>query len=206
MTTPPKKNIPRPCPEQVKIYLEKWEKLDAYPEQEKALDKLFLELCPKNEKIKDILLKCATLNNFYSTNIFSVFPVAKHILELDIDGRLTKEDISLVDELQTVNIRGEIHKFYSFASKYCSHHKPEVFPIYDSYVDRVLRHFRKENKFCTFKNEELKNYREFIRILNRFKNYYGLTKFNLKDIDRYLWLLGKKYYPKNNPKEKTEEA
>ena len=56
MTTPLKKNIPRPCPEQVKIYLEKWEKLDAYPEQEKALDKLFLKLCPKNEKIEDILL------------------------------------------------------------------------------------------------------------------------------------------------------
>ena len=120
-----KKVIPRPSPEQVKIYLKKWEQLEAYPEQEKALDKLFQELCPKNEKIEDILLKSATLNDFYSTNIFSVFSVAKHILELKIDARLSKKDLSLVDELQNVNIQGKNHKFYSFASKYCSHHNPK---------------------------------------------------------------------------------
>ena len=68
MARSPKKDIPRPSPEQVKIYLKKWEQLEAYPEQEKALDKLFQELCPKNEKIEDILLKSATLNDFYSTN------------------------------------------------------------------------------------------------------------------------------------------
>lgn len=198
MTTPLKKNIPRPCPEQVKIYLEKWEKLDAYPEQEKALDKLFLKLCPKNEKIEDILLKCATLNDFYSTNIFSVFPVAKHVLELGIDSRLAKGDVSLVDELQTVNIQGDVHKFYSFASKYCSHHKPTVFPIYDSYVDRVLRYFRREYKFVTFKNEDLKNYKIFIEILDSFMDYHGLKGFSRKEIDRYLWLLGKENFPKTN--------
>ncbi len=195
-----KKVIPRPSPEQVKIYLKKWEQLEAYPEQEKALDKLFQELCPKNEKIEDILLKSATLNDFYSTNIFSVFPVAKHILELKIDARLTKEDVSLVDELQTVNIQGEDHKFYSFASKYCSHHKPKVFPIYDSYVDRVLRYFRSIDKFDTFKNEDLKTYKTFVEKLDNFMEYYGLTGFSRKEIDRYLWLLGKEYFPKSNNK------
>lgn len=28
--------------------------------------------------------------------------------------------------------------FYSFASKYCSHHNPLDYPIYDIYVDEVL--------------------------------------------------------------------
>ena len=56
MAGSPKKDIPRPSSEQVTIYLKKWEQLDAYPEQEKALDKLFQEFCPKNEKIEDILL------------------------------------------------------------------------------------------------------------------------------------------------------
>lgn len=41
MAGSPKKDIPRPSSEQVTIYLKKWEQLDAYPEQEKALDKLF---------------------------------------------------------------------------------------------------------------------------------------------------------------------
>ncbi len=176
MARSPKKDIPRPSPEQVKIYLKKWEQLEAYPEQEKALDKLFQELCPKNEKIEDILLKSATLNDFYSTNIFSVFPVAKHILELKIDARLAKGDVSLVDELQTVNIQGEDHKFYSFASKYCSHHKPQVFPIYDSYIDRVLRYFRSIDKFDTFKNEDLKTYKTFVEKLdNLYVSYRFLS-------------------------------
>lgn len=155
-----------------------------------------------NEDIEDILLKCATLNDFYSTNIFSVFSVAVHIQELDIDNRLSEGDFSLIDELQTVNIKDKEHKFYSFASKYCSHHKPAVFPIYDSYVDRVLRHFRSVDKFAKFKNEDLKNYGKFVEILKSFIEYYGLTEFNLKEIDRYLWLLGKDKFPKFNNKAK----
>ena len=33
------------------------------------------------------------------------------------------------------NINGKKKNLYSFASKYCSHHNPEAYPIYDSYVD-----------------------------------------------------------------------
>lgn len=198
MARSPKKDIPRPSPEQVKIYLKKWEQLEAYPEQEKALDKLFQELCPKNEKIEDILLKSATLNDFYSTNIFSVFPVAKHILELDIDDRLAKGEASLVDELQNVKIQGKNHKFYSFASKYCSHHNPKDFPIYDKYVAKVLRHFRDVDKFT--KRKDLKTYKNFRETLDCFTKYYDLEGFSRKEIDRYLWLLGKQYFPKSNNK------
>lgn len=196
----PKKDIPRPSPEQVKIYLKKWEQLEAYPEQEKVLDRLFQGLCPKNEDIEDVLLKSATLNDFYSTNIFSVFSVAKHILELDIDARLSNGDLSLVDELQTVNTQGADYKFYSFASKYCSHHRPTVFPIYDSYVDIVLRHFRTVDKFTKFKNDDLKSYKTFVEILDSFMKYYGLTSFSRKEIDKYLGLLGKAYFPKSATK------
>lgn len=114
-------DIPRPSIAQVKNYLQEWNGLAAYSQQEKALDKLFRDFCPMNEDIEDILLKCATLNDFYSTNIFSVFSVAVHIQELDIDNRLSEGDFSLIDELQTVNIKDKEHKFYSFASKYCSH-------------------------------------------------------------------------------------
>ena len=69
-------NIPTPSKEQVNFYLTKWDKLENYNLQEEALDKLFLKLCPINTDITDILLKVAALNDFYSTNIFSVYPVA----------------------------------------------------------------------------------------------------------------------------------
>ena len=57
--------------------MEAWNNLDNYHFQEKAIDKLFFELCPNNNVRSDILLKVSTLNDFYSTNIFSPYSVAK---------------------------------------------------------------------------------------------------------------------------------
>lgn len=72
---------------------------------EDALNKLFFELCPKNTDVIDILLKASTLNDFYSTNIFSIYPVAKHIYNLDIDARLKAGDVTLVRDIQVCNNR-----------------------------------------------------------------------------------------------------
>ena len=77
-----KTNVPNPCPDQVERYLRAWDELENYYLQENALDKLFFKLCPENTEMSDILLKVAVLNEFYSTNIFSVYSVAKHILSL----------------------------------------------------------------------------------------------------------------------------
>lgn len=195
-----KKNIallPTPCPEQVEYYLRKWDNLENYRLQEDALNKLFFELCPKNIDIIDILLKASTLNDFYSTNIFSIYPVAKHICNLDIDVRLKMGDITLVRDIQYVTIGATEKNFYSFASKYCSHHNPLDYPIYDSYVDKVLRFFRKRDSFSNFKDTDLKDYIKFKGILIDFRTFYGLDKYNLKQIDQYVWLLGKDYFPKN---------
>lgn len=134
-------NVPNPSSEQVEHYLRAWDELENYHLQEDALDKLFFTLCPGNTDMSDILLKVAALNDFYSTNIFSVYPVAKHILSLDIDDRLKTGDVALVSDIQKVTINGVEKNFYSFATKYCSHHRPLDFPIYDSYVEKVLCYF-----------------------------------------------------------------
>ena len=114
--------ISRPSAIEVEKYLKSWNNLKNYKLQEDALDKLFFELLPRNEEISDILLKVATLNDFYSTNIFSVYPVAEHILSLKIDERLRQGDATLVNEIQNVAINGVTRKFYSFSSYfiYCS--------------------------------------------------------------------------------------
>lgn len=190
-------DIPTPSIEQVEYYLQAWNKLENYRLQEDALDKLFLDLCTKNIEISDILLKVVALNDFYSTNIFSVYPVAKHILSLDIDSRLNSGDITLVSDLQKVIIGGTVKNFYSFSTKYCSHHKPLDFPIYDSYVEKVLCYFRDRDGFSNFKTLELKDYKKFKDTLVEFKYFYGLDKYDLKKIDRYMWQLGKDYFPKN---------
>lgn len=199
-----KKTLPKPTKREVDKYLRKWEKLENYRLQESSLDRLFFELCPKNKKIVDVLLKVAALNDFYSTNIFSVYPVAKHILSLDIDDALKKGDVSIVSKIQRVTIGRSKKHFYSFASKYCSHHNPKDFPIYDSYVDQVLRYFRNEHAFRKFRNEDLKDYEKFKSILIGFCECYDLESYSLKQIDRYLWLLGKEYFPKTYKKNKSK--
>lgn len=187
--------INRPSTKEVEKYLNKWDSLENYVLQETALNRLFFELCASNNDISNILIKCSALNDFYSTNIFSVFPVAKHILELDIDDRLKAGNLTLVNDIADVTIKGKKKYFYSFASKYCSHHNPEKYAIYDAYVDRVLVYFKKLDHFSGFRRQVLKDYGTFNKVLLEFRKYYDLEKYNLKDIDRYLWQLGKDYFP-----------
>lgn len=186
--------LPRPSKQEVEYYLNLWDSLENYVLQEQALEKLFFETAPKNKDIRDILIKVAALNDFYSTNIFSVFPVAKHILNLNIDERLGNGDTSLVNDISVVEISGKTKHFYSFATKYCSHHFPEAYPIYDSYVDKVLMQFKRQDHFASFQSKDLKEYSTFKDILITFREFYGIGDYNLKDIDRYLWQLGKRFY------------
>ena len=148
--------LPTPSVSEVEKYLTKWNLLENYVLQENSLDKLFFNIYPYNNDINDILIKCSSLNDFYSTNIFSIFTVAKHILNLNIDERLQKKDLSLVNDIAKLSINGKDKNFYSFATKYCSHHMPTVYPIYDSFVEKVLLYFKKQDKFMDFRKEELK--------------------------------------------------
>ncbi len=188
-------SIEFPTKEKVKEYLNKWDDLENYVLQESSLRKLFNETYPKNIEMDDVLIKVCSLNDFYSTNIFSPFTVAKHIVELNIDERLHNEDLKLVNEIATVKVNGnrEIN-FYSFATKYCSHHKPMIYPIFDSYVEKLLMYYKKENKFAKFTKKDLKNYPSYKEILLAFREYYKLNEFNLKEIDKYLWQAGKDYF------------
>lgn len=188
--------IPTPSVVEVEKYLNKWDSLENYVLQENSLNKLFFDLIPNNKSIEDILIKASILNDFYSTNIFSIYPVAKHIFDLDIDDRLQKKDPGLVNEIAKVMINGRQKNFYSFATKYCSHHFPAEYPIYDSFVECVLLYFKRKDNFLNFKKEDLKNYEKYKEILISFSKFYGLTQYSLKDLDRYLWQVGKEYFPK----------
>ncbi len=188
--------IPKPSKTEVEKYLKKWDNLENYVLQESALDKLFFYTYPNNNGINDILIKASVLNDFYSTNIFSIFPVAKHILKLNIDNRLKNGDETLVNDIANIIINGKQKNFYSFATKYCSHHFPKIFPIYDSYVEKVLIYFQKKDRFFKFKKTDLKDYKIFKNTLINFKKFYNIDEYNLKDIDRYIWQLGKDYFPK----------
>ena len=56
--------VPTPCISEIERYLKQWDELENYHLQEDALNRLFFELCPTNNDITDVLLKCSTLNDF----------------------------------------------------------------------------------------------------------------------------------------------
>ena len=189
--------INRPSETELKKYLDSWESLENYVLQESSLKKLFTVTYPNNNLMDDVLIKVCSLNDFYSTNIFSPFTVAKHIVSLNIDERLQNNDFTLVNDLASIQMNGNrTILFYSFATKYCSHHKPTVYPIYDNFVEKILMYFKRNDKFFEFRKADLKNYVSYRNILLKFQSYYNLNMFNLKEIDKYLWQAGKYYFPK----------
>lgn len=190
-----------PTVDEVKRYINIWNGLENYVNQEKALEMLFCEKCRYNTDIRDVLIKCSALNDFYSTNIFDIHSVAKHIWKLNIDKRLVDGDLSLVKDIAKVKVGNppKERTFYSFATKYCSHHQPEMYAIYDNYVGKLLMDFKKRGEkqskeFSIFKLSDLKKYDCFMKVICDFQKYYGLEQFTVKQIDQYLWQLGKKYF------------
>ena len=191
-----REDIPYPTENIVNHYLNEWSKLENYVAQESALESLFQRIAPLNTSLDLVLIKVTTLNEFYSTRIpFKfIYSVAQHIVNLNIDDRLMIGDDTLVRDVANTAGRFE----YSFATKYCSHHNAEMFPIYDNYVNRLLCHYRDANGFAQFFNYNLKDYPKFKKVINEFRKFYSFGKFSIKEVDRFLWLLGKEKFPNEN--------
>ena len=186
-----------PSVAEMKKYHAIWDGLEDYVAHESALNGIFINdaAFSKNTDLDKVIIKCSALNDFYSTNIRKIYPVAKQITEIpDFDERLAKGCTKLVDEIAIVNGR----RNYSFATKYCSHHKPALYPIFDSYVCQVLVALKKQypGKFSFANKDDLKDYAKFKRAIDELRNGFGMQACTYKDIDRYLWLLGKRYFNK----------
>lgn len=189
--------IERPSKKEVQKYLKLWDSLENDVSQESSLRKLFTVTYPENNDLDDVLIKVCSLNDFYNTNIFSPFTVAKHIINLKIDKKLEESNLEIVNKIADISVNGGKRiNFYSFATKYCSHHKPAVYPIYDSYVEKMLMFFKRNDEFAKFIKNDLREYKRYKEILLNFQSFYDLKDFGLKQIDKYLWQAGKKYFPK----------
>ncbi len=187
--------IKKPCKAEVEKYLMLCDTQSNYVEQEKALKKLFA-LYPNNNDISEVLLKVNILNDFYSTNIFNTYKVAEYIVSLNIDKKLKAKDLSVVNDIADKTKNGINRNIYSFATKYCVNHLGNEFPIFDSYVAKMLMHLNKQDKFFKFSYEDCRDYKKFYSILNAFREFYKLNDFTLRQLDIYLWQAGKDYFTK----------
>lgn len=161
---------------------------------EKALMELFA-LYPSNRIESHVLLKVVTLNRLYSTGILAVHHMAAHIRQMadEIDSGLEKGSPEIVAKIAQISVGEKSFYFYSFASKYCSWHKQDLYPIYDSRVDKYLWSLKKQRVFDAepfVKRSDLWDYSKFIKIMAAFKNRFGLNSYSFKAIDKFLWLHG----------------
>lgn len=184
--------LPAPTPDLVQSYIRRFDETQAIVEH--ALSKLF-HLFPENTALEDVLLKVVALNDLYRTGILATSKVAEHILQLNIDPLLKAGASEAVDRIARIQLGNKARNNYSFATKYCAWHNPKDYPIYDSFVEQMLWGYRKRDQFSPFQRQALWKYQEFKRVITRFREHYHLSAFALKDIDKFLWLAGKKYYP-----------
>lgn len=191
-------DIATPSTKEVKHALSLWGTSNKNVQQEDSLQKLFLETYPKNIDLNDIIVKVCTLEILYSVRTRHTFAVAQHILNINLDEALDSGDIGIVNKLARIEVSsGKFINFHSFASKYCSHHQPETYSIYDSYVEKVLVWFRDQDNFYQFRTADLKDYAIFSETIRAFRAFYKLDSCSIKEIDRYLWQVGHKYFQTN---------
>lgn len=200
----------RPSIEELKKYHSQWNELKKYVEHEEALKFIFQEdpRFRQNVELNCIIIKCSSLNDFYSTNIYDIHAMAVNILGIEnIDERLRSGDSSIIPEIAMLKVRkndGKEHMInhYSFATKYCSHHQPDKFPIFDRYVEHVLKDLKIiYSGYLNYDERNLRNYENFRKAIDEVRDTFGLGEYSYKDIDRYIWQLGKEYYSTYQPSE-----
>jgi hypothetical protein len=169
---------------------------------EEALTELFSQY-PDNSVLRHVLLKVVALNSLYSTQIGvyceaipNIVDVARHIHQnfRAIDAGLGAHSPEVVDRIAMVIVSGKKDRnYFSFATKYCSWHKLDWYPIWDSKVDRYLRCLQKQTGFAKeFDLNAHWKYTAFRDVMSAFSERYGLASFSFKEIDKFLWSYGGK--------------
>jgi len=185
-----------PTPALVREYIRQFEDSERYYLADQAIIKLF-RLIPYNRDLEDILLKLSVINDLYSTGILATFEMAKHIQKLSIDPELAKHSTEVVNRIADFSVPAKSIYFFSFATKYCSWHDQDHYPILDSFVEKLIIAYRNRDQFATFEKDEIRDYTRFKEILESFRKHYGLTDFGFKKLDKFLWLYGKETFRKN---------
>lgn len=185
--------LPVPTETLVKSYIHEFDQSQKVVER--ALSRLF-DLFPANTAPDEVLLKVVAGNALYGTNIFALEKVAKHIVGLDIDPLLKTGQPEVVHRIAKVQLGETSRNNYSFATKYCSWHNSAEYPIFDNFAEQMLWSYQKQDNFSSFRRNDLLKYSQLKQVIAAFRNYYGLSMFGFRDIDKFLWLAGKAIFPR----------
>ena len=128
-----------------------------------------------------------------------MFDVANHIKTPEIDDALERQEPDLVDKVASIEVpeKGKRNN-YSFATKYCSWHDQQAYPIWDSRVEEYLVHLCKVGVVQPFKRAKLWRYAEFKSVVSDFRTSLGLTRFSFKSLDKFMFREGAKVMALHN--------
>ena len=189
--------VQKPTPKLVARYINEFNTNIRYYPADIAINNL-IDAFPENHDVHDVMLKVATINALYSTRIMNVVKMSYYIASLDIDSKLDAGDLTVVEDIATGHGLGRGKngsRFFSFATKYCNWHKKNIYPIFDSFVEKILISFRDKFHFSSFMNYELKYCESLKQIIIDFQNTYSLSQYNFKEIDKFLWRYGQVVFP-----------
>ena len=82
--------------------------------------------------------------------------------------------------LQSSSTPGHVH----LPSRY------KAYSLWDYNVDEALWSYKKKDKFSKFKRQELGEYARLVETVKEFRDFYGLQRHSLKNIDKFLWRVG----------------
>jgi len=152
--------------------------------------RLACETWPGNDDLARVLAKVVLVNRVFSTNLFHIDAMAGHIVSLAIDPALARGDVDVVELVARAPDLGRVKRAYSFATKYCAAHRPEVYQIYDANVEAALWAYQRRSPFGEFERSELWEYPSFIAVVDAFRGFFGLRDSSRVELDRFLWMVG----------------
>lgn len=154
-----------------------------------------LELFSKthgNTDIEDIKTKVSALNDTDVRSASLEQDMIDHILQLNIDDRLKKNDMTVVVEIANLTVRGTTYRFLHFASVYCNFHKPDIFPIYSEQYLEFYKKYIVEHKL-PLDPQKLDTYEVFSAALNDLVQRLNLKgKMDYLHLRKFAWLYADK--------------
>ena len=175
--------------------------IEAYRCTDEELTWLF-GIYPQNKEFNEIFCKVVVLNSLYFTKILDTYKMSKYILSKNIDDKLNRGDLTVVDDIRTGHHigKGSGRNFYSFATKYAHWHNPEAFSVYDSFVKKLLWDLNKtenfHDKFTQVSTE--RDYTLYNQIIDSFLTQFQFDGFKYRKIDKALWIYAKYRDEKSN--------
>lgn len=133
------------------------------------------------------LIRVATLNALYGTNLLAIHPMAVHIADVMSRQVPTDDPVLLVDMIADLPIGHDKQpQRRSFASKFCHFFIDDRrFPIFDAAARAALAlHLRPE-----LRRGIDSSYGAYIAALRALRTSYSIDASD-RDLDRYLWIAG----------------